>query len=108
MNNDNGFPDSGDKIINIIAKTYTFVKENIRWAITEHDLYESIKNNLERNNLLVENIFVGFDEHTINESYIPIPGESKIIKREGWLSIIIDYRFKNEKICSRNLLYLHL
>lgn len=101
MNNDNVFPDSGDKIINIIAKTYTFVKENIRWAITEHDLYESIKNNLERNNLLVENIFVGFDEHTINESYIPIPGESKIIKREGWLSIIIDYRFKNEKISNK-------
>ncbi len=101
MNDNNVFPDSGEKIINIIDKSYTFVKENIRWAITEHDLYENIKNNLERNNLLVENIFLGFNENTMDESYIPVPGHSKIIKREGWLSIIIDYRFENEKITNK-------
>ncbi len=101
MNDNNVFPDSGEKIINIIDKSYTFVKENIRWAITEHDLYENIKNNLERNNLLVENIFLGFNENTMDESYVPVPGHSKIIKREGWLSIIIDYRFENEKITNK-------
>ncbi len=101
MNDNNVFPDSGEKIINIIDKSYAFVKENIRWAITEHDLYENIKNNLERNNLLVENIFLGFNENTMDESYIPVPGHSKIIKREGWLSIIIDYRFENEKITNK-------
>tara|TARA_B100000214_G_C23973758_1_gene631546 strand:+ start:3545 stop:4222 length:678 start_codon:yes stop_codon:yes gene_type:complete len=101
LNDNNVFPDSGEKIINIIDKSYTFVKENIRWAITEHDLYENIKNNLERNNLLVENIFLGFNENTMDESYIPVPGHSKIIKREGWLSIIIDYRFENEKITNK-------
>ena len=101
MNDNNVFPDSGEKIINIIDKSYTFVKENIRWAITEHDLYENIKNNLERNSLLVENIFLGFNENTMDESYIPVPGHSKIIKREGWLSIIIDYRFENEKITNK-------
>tara|TARA_Y100001936_G_scaffold206861_1_gene211479 strand:+ start:15015 stop:15692 length:678 start_codon:yes stop_codon:yes gene_type:complete len=101
LNDNNVFPDSGEKIINIIDKSYTFVKENIRWAITEHDLYENIKNNLERNNLLVENIFLGFNENTMDESYVPVPGHSKIIKREGWLSIIIDYRFENEKITNK-------
>tara|TARA_Y100000768_G_scaffold388115_1_gene382258 strand:+ start:578 stop:1255 length:678 start_codon:yes stop_codon:yes gene_type:complete len=101
LNNNDIIPDSGEKIINIIHKTYTFVKENIRWAITEHDLYEHIKNNLERKDLLVENIFVGFNENTIDESYIPFPGHSKIIKREGWLSIIIDYKLGKEKITNK-------
>ncbi|MBA30942.1 MAG: hypothetical protein CL748_00200 [Chloroflexi bacterium] len=98
MENNIDFNDSGEKIVDIISSAYKFVQENIRWAITEHDLYENINNNIERNNLYVQNIFVGFNENTLNESYLPEPGKSKIIKREGWLSIKIDHIFRQDKI----------
>ncbi|MFL2664410.1 MAG: hypothetical protein ACJ0G8_00365 [Dehalococcoidia bacterium] len=98
MENSIDYNDSGEKIVNIINSAYKFVQENIRWAITEHDLYENINNNIERNNLYAQNIFVGFNENTLNESYLPQPGKSKIIKRQGWLSIKIDHIFRQEKV----------
>ena len=64
----------------------------------EFEKGENINNNIERNNLYAQNIFVGFNENTLNESYLPQPGKSKIIKRQGWLSIKIDHIFRQEKV----------
>ena len=75
----------GDELIN---ETLAFIKENINWKITEHDLLQFINGKIQMNNfdLNVKNN-VSFEENIRDKNYFPNPDNSKIIRKKGKIKL---------------------
>ena len=72
----------------IVKQTFQYVGENIRWALTEHDIAEHIRGKFDRAGLEFDDgPVVAFNEHSSDAHYDPQPGDSAVIRREGWLLI---------------------
>ncbi|MBT4125317.1 MAG: M24 family metallopeptidase [Chloroflexi bacterium] len=93
-----------DALDNIVKQTFKYVGENIRWALTEHDIAEHIRGRFDRAGLEWDNgPSVSFNEHSSDPHYDPIPGEAAVIRREGWLLIDLWARKKPETPEQRNI-----
>ena len=80
----------------IVQQTFQYVGENIRWALTEHDIAEHIRGKFDRAGLEFDDgPIVAFNEHSSDPHYDPQPGESAVIRREGWLLIDLWARKKS-------------
>ncbi len=89
---------------NILKQTFKYVGENIRWALTEHDIAEHIRGKFDRAGLEFDDgPVVAFNEHSSDPHYDPQPGESAVIRREGWLLIDLWARKKSESPGQRNI-----
>ena len=68
----------------LINETLDFIKENINWKITEHDLLQFINGKIQMNNfdLNVKNN-VSFEENIRDKNYFTNPDNSKIIRKKG-------------------------
>lgn len=72
----------------IVKDAFTFAGENVRWALTEHDLAEHIRGRFDRLGLEYDDgPVVAFNEHSSDPHYEPKPESSAVIRREGWLLI---------------------
>jgi Xaa-Pro dipeptidase len=72
----------------IVKQTFEYIGENIRWALTEHDIAEHIRGRFDRAGLEIDDgPVVAFNEHSSDAHYDPQPGEAAVIRREGWLLI---------------------
>ena len=93
-----------NSIDEISEEVFLFLKENIRWAITEHDLSEFIKGLFYKYKLKTNyNPMVKFQSHpsiTLNDS--SIDPKHTIIRREGWLKINI-FAKKNDQNYKKNI-----
>lgn len=70
----------------IVQQTFEYVGENIRWALSEHDIAEHIRGKFDRAGLeFNDGPVVAFNEHSSDPHYDPQPGEAAVIRREGWL-----------------------
>ena len=93
-----------DALDNIVKQTFKYVGENIRWALTEHDIAEHIRGRFDRAGLERDDgPSVSFNEHSSNPHYDPQPGESAVIRREGWLLIDLWARKKSSFEGERNI-----
>jgi Xaa-Pro aminopeptidase len=93
-----------DALDNIVKQTFKFVGENIRWALTEHDIAEHIRGRFDRAGLeWGDGPSVSFNEHSSIPHYDPQPGESAVIRREGWLLIDLWARKKSSSKDERNI-----
>ncbi len=93
-----------DALDNIVKQTFKFVGENIRWALTEHDIAEHIRGRFDRAGLEWDDgPSVSFNEHSSIPHYDPQPGESFVIRREGWLLIDLWARKKSSSASERNI-----
>lgn len=93
-----------DALDNIVKQTFKYVGENIRWALTEHDIAEHIRGRFDRAGLEFDDgPVVAFNEHSSDPHYDPKPGEAAIIRREGWLLIDLWGRKKPEHEGQRNI-----
>jgi Xaa-Pro aminopeptidase len=89
---------------NIVKQTFKYVGENIRWALTEHDIAEHIRGRFDRAGLEFDDgPVVAFNEHSSDPHYDPQPGDSAVIRREGWLLIDLWARKKSESPDERNI-----
>ncbi len=80
----------------IVKQTFQYVGENIRWALTEHDIAEHIRGKFDRAGLEFDDgPIVAFNEHSSDPHYDPRPGEAAVIRREGWLLIDLWARKKS-------------
>ena len=76
------------EIVQIMRDAFEFVGDNVRWAITEHDVAEFIRGRYDRASLITdEGPVVAFDAHSSDPHYDPAPESSAIIRRDGWLLI---------------------
>ena len=93
-----------NSIDEISEEVFLFLNENIRWAITEHDLSEFIKGLFYKYKLKTNyNPIVKFQSHPpfiLNDS--SIDPKYTIIRREGLLKINI-YAKKNDKSYKKNI-----
>ncbi|HIF73277.1 MAG TPA: M24 family metallopeptidase [Dehalococcoidia bacterium] len=88
----------------IVRQTFQYVGENIRWALTEHDIAEHIRGKFDRAGLEFDDgPVVAFNEHSSDPHYDPQPGEAAVIRREGWLLIDLWARKKPESPDDRNI-----
>ena len=88
----------------IVKQTFEYIGENIRWALTEHDIAEHIRGKFDRAGLQFDDgPVVAFNEHSSDAHYDPQPGESAVIRREGWLLIDLWARKKSESPDDRNI-----
>ena len=88
----------------IVKQTFKYVGENIRWALTEHDIAEHIRGRFDRAGLEWDDgPSVSFNEHSSDPHYDPQPGEAAVIRREGWLLIDLWARKKPETPETRNI-----
>jgi Xaa-Pro aminopeptidase len=88
----------------IVKQTFQYVGENIRWALTEHDFAEHIRGKFDRAGLEFDDgPVVAFNEHSSDAHYNPRPGDSAVIRREGWLLIDLWARKKSESPDDRNI-----
>lgn len=72
----------------IVKEAFTFAGENVRWALTEHDIAEHIRGRFDRLGLEYDDgPVVAFNEHSSDPHYEPLPGSSAVIRRNGWLLI---------------------
>jgi Xaa-Pro dipeptidase len=93
-----------DALDRIVKQTFQYVGENIRWALTEHDIAEHIRGKFDRAGLEFDDgPVVAFNEHSSDPHYDPQPGEAAIIRREGWLLIDLWARKKPESPGDRNI-----
>jgi Xaa-Pro dipeptidase len=93
-----------DALDNIVKQTFKYVGENIRWALTEHDIAEHIRGRFDRAGLeWYDGPSVSFNEHSSIPHYDPQPGESAVIRREGWLLIDLWARKKSSSDGERNI-----
>ncbi len=77
-----------ERLTRIVKEAFNFVGENIRWALTEHDLAEHIRGRFDRLGLEYDDgPVVAFNEHSSDPHYEPLPGSSAVIRRNGWLLI---------------------
>ena len=88
----------------IVMQTFKYIGENIRWALTEHDIAEHIRGKFDRAGLEWDDgPNVSFNEHSSDPHYDPKPGEAAVIRREGWLLIDLWARKKSESPDQRNI-----
>ena len=88
----------------IVKQTFQYVGENIRWALTEHDIAEHIRGKFDRAGLEFDDgPVVAFNGHSSDAHYDPQPGDSAVIRREGWLLIDLWARKKSESPDDRNI-----
>jgi Xaa-Pro aminopeptidase len=93
-----------DALDRIVKQTFEYVGENIRWALTEHDIAEHIRGKFDRAGLdFDDGPVVAFNEHSSDPHYDPQPGESAVIRREGWLLIDLWARKKSDSPSDRNI-----
>lgn len=72
----------------IVKEAFSFAGENVRWALTEHDLAEHIRGRFDRLGLEYDDgPVVAFNEHSSDPHYEPNPNGSAVIRRDGWLLI---------------------
>ena len=91
------------EIYKIIDEVFLFLSENIRWALTDHDLFEYINGLLERYELKSNTPpLIAFGLNSSTQNYLPNPSESIIIRRNGWLLINITGK-KNDENFSENI-----
>lgn len=77
-----------ERLTRIVKEAFTFAGENVRWALTEHDLAEHIRGRFDRLGLEYDDgPVVAFNEHSADPHYEPVPDGSAVIRREGWLLI---------------------
>ena len=89
---------------NIVKQTFKYIGENIRWALTEHDIAEHIRGRFDRAGLEFDDgPVVAFNEHSSDPHYDPQPGDSAVIRREGWLLIDLWARKKPDFAGQRNI-----
>ncbi len=88
-----------DRLTRIVKGAFDFAGENVRWALTEHDLAEHIRGRFDRLGLEYDDgPVVAFNEHSSDPHYEPEPGNSAVIRREGWLLIDLWGRQKANSI----------
>ena len=88
----------------IVAQTFQYLGENIRWALTEHDVAEHIRGKFDRAELEFDDgPVVAFNEHSSDPHYDPRPDDSVVIRREGWLLIDLWARKKSSNERERNI-----
>ena len=76
------------ELVNIMHESFNFVGENVRWALTEHDVAEFIRGRYDRAGLYTdEGPVVAFNANSSDPHYEPTPENSSIIRRNGWLLI---------------------
>ncbi|MBI21391.1 MAG: hypothetical protein CL780_03995 [Chloroflexi bacterium] len=91
------------EIYKILDEVFLFLSENIRWALTDHDLSEYINGLLERYELKSSAPpLIAFGLNSSKRNYLPNPSESVIIRRNGWLLINITAK-KNDENFSENI-----
>ena len=89
---------------NIVKQTFKYIGENIRWALTEHDIAEHIRGRFDRAGLEFDDgPVVAFNEHSSDPHYDPQSGDSAVIRREGWLLIDLWARKKPKSHGQRNI-----
>lgn len=77
-----------ERLTRIVKEAFKFAGENVRWALTEHDLAEHIRGRFDRLGLEYdEGPVVAFNEHSSDPHYEPTPDSSAVIRRNGWLLI---------------------
>ena len=76
------------RVVDAMHSAFEFVGQNVRWAITEHDVAQFIQGQFDRANLTTdEGPVVAFNEHSSDPHYEPTADVSSVIRREGWLLI---------------------
>ena len=79
---------AASKLHEIVHGTVAFVRENVRWKLTEHDVAEHIRGQYAMLGLETrDGPVVAFDAHSSDPHYEPAPGDSSVIRRRGWLLI---------------------
>ena len=77
-----------NEIVESMLAAFNFISENVRWKISEHDVAEFIRGRFDRAGLWTdEGPVVAFDGNSSDPHYDPMPEESSIIRRYGWLLI---------------------
>jgi Xaa-Pro dipeptidase len=86
-----------ERLTRIVKEAFTFAGENVRWALTEHDLAEHIRGRFDRLGLDYDDgPVVAFNEHSCDPHYEPTPDGSAVIRRNGWLLIDLWGRQRRE------------
>ncbi len=76
------------ELVNIMHESFNFIGENVRWALTEHDVAEFIRGRYDRAGLHTdEGPVVAFNGNSSDPHYEPTIESSSIIRRDGWLLI---------------------
>ena len=76
------------ELVNIMHESFNFIGENVRWALTEHDVAEFIRGRYDRAGLHTdEGPVVAFNANSSDPHYEPTIESSAIIRRDGWLLI---------------------
>ena len=77
-----------ERLTRIVKEAFRFAGENVRWALTEHDVAEHIRGRFDRLGLEYDDgPVVAFNENSSDPHYEPKPGGSAVIRRNGWLLI---------------------
>ena len=88
----------------IVIQAFEYVGENIRWALTEHDVAEHIRGKFDQAGLEFDDgPVVAFNSHSADPHYDPKPSNSAVIRREGWLLIDLWARKKSDPNNQRNI-----
>ena len=86
-----------ERLTRIVKEAFNFAGENVRWALTEHDIAEHIRGRFDRLGLEYDDgPVVAFNQHSSDPHYEPKPGSSSVIRRNGWLLIDLWGRQKLE------------
>lgn len=86
-----------ESLVKIVKEAFKFAGENVRWKLTEHDIAEFIRGRYDRLGLAAEDgPIVAMDAHASDPHYEPKPGESSVIRRQGWLLIDLWARKKED------------
>jgi Xaa-Pro dipeptidase len=86
-----------ERLTRIVKEAFTFAGENVRWALTEHDVAEHIRGRFDRLGLEYDDgPVVAFNQHSSDPHYEPLPGSASVIRRNGWLLIDLWGRQKLE------------
>ena len=80
-----------------VKDAFSFIGENVRWKLTEHDVAEFIRGQLDMFGIEYDaGPVVAFNRNTSDPHYEPRPESSSIIRRDGWLLIDLWGRQKDE------------
>ncbi len=80
--------DAASKLHQIVHDTVSFVRENVRWKLTEHDIAEHIRGQYAMLGLETrDGPVVAFGSHSSDPHYEPAPVGSSVLRRRGWLLI---------------------
>ncbi len=94
------------KLTNIVNETLDFTGQNINWRLTEHDLSEFIKGQLNNMNLETQYApIVAFNQNSTNPLYTPTTDTSATVRRNGWLLIDLCAKEKNANLNTKYPIY---